>query len=104
MLVTKRKPVSVGEMLKYEYMEPLGLTQQELANAMGVQRRLVNELCMSKRSVTVKTAYLLGRVLGNSAEFWLNTQKRWDLWIFVNSDKFEEEIAKAKPIHSVDCV
>jgi hypothetical protein len=45
MIMTKRKSVSVGEMLREEFMRPLGLTQTALAEAMGVERRLVNELC-----------------------------------------------------------
>ena len=45
MLTTKRKPASVGEILVEEFMEPMGLTQGVLAEAMGVQRKHVNELC-----------------------------------------------------------
>jgi addiction module HigA family antidote len=45
MILTKRKPVSVGEILIEEFMEPLKITQVELANAMGVSRKTVNELC-----------------------------------------------------------
>lgn len=45
MLMTKRKPASVGEILIEEFMEPMGLTQAALAEAMGVQRKHVNELC-----------------------------------------------------------
>ena len=45
MLMTKRKPVGVGEILTQEFMEPMGLTQAALAQAMGVQRKHVNELC-----------------------------------------------------------
>jgi len=49
MLMTKRKPASVGEILSEEFMEPMGLTQGALAEAMGVQRKHVNELCNDRR-------------------------------------------------------
>jgi antitoxin HigA-1 len=45
MLMTKRKPASVGDILAEEFMEPIGLTQGALAKVMGVQRKHVNELC-----------------------------------------------------------
>ena len=56
MIITKRQPVSVGEMLIEEFMEPLAVTQGQLAKAMGVSRRMINEICNNKRSVTVDTA------------------------------------------------
>jgi addiction module HigA family antidote len=79
MLMTKRKPASVGEILVEEFMAPLGLTQGALAKAMCVQRKHVNELCNGRRSVTAPTALILARVFGNSPDFWLNVQRRSDL-------------------------
>ena len=52
MLMTKRKPATVGEILVEEFMQPMGLTQAALAEAMGVQRKHVNELCNDRRNVT----------------------------------------------------
>ncbi len=52
MLMTTRKPVTVAEILVEEFMEPMGLTQAALAEAMGVQRKHVNELCNDRRNVT----------------------------------------------------
>mgnify|MGYP001594586520 CR=1 FL=1 len=87
MLTTKRKPVSVGEILVEEFMQPLGLTQGTLAEAMGVQRKHVNELCNDRRNVTAATALILVRVFGNSADFWLNVQRRTDLWEAMHSPR-----------------
>jgi len=56
MLTTKRKPASVGEILVKEFIEPLGLTQGDLAQAMGVSRKHVNELCNDRRAITTDTA------------------------------------------------
>ena len=55
MLMTKRKPATVGEILVHEFMQPMGLTQAALAEAMGVQRKHVNELCNDRRTVTAAT-------------------------------------------------
>src|SRR5712691_1537147 len=98
MLTTKRKPATVGEILIEEFMQPLGLTQAALAEAMGVQRKHVNELCNNRRNVTAATALILARVFGNSPDFWLNVQRRSDLWEAMNSPRERERIERAKPL------
>ena len=98
MIMTKRKPVSVGEILTMDYMEPLGLTQGALAEAMGVPRQHINELVNGRRSVTIQTAAMLAKVFDTSIDFWLNTQKRTDLWNFLNSPKDVERLERVKPI------
>ncbi len=98
MLMTKRKPVSVGEILTGEFMEPMGLTQAALAEAMGVQRKHVNELCNDRRNITAATALILSRVFGNSPDFWLNVQRRNDLWEAMHSPKERQRIDRAKPL------
>ena len=101
MLMTKRKPVSVGEILVDEFIKPMGLTQGVLAEAMGVQRKHVNELCRERRSVTAPTALILARVFGNSPDFWLNVQRRRDLWEAMNSSRERERIERARPLTTV---
>jgi len=98
MLTTKRKPASVGEILIEEFMEPMGLTQGGLAEAMGVQRKHVNELCNDRRNVTAATALILGRVFGNSPDFWLNLQRRRDLWKAMHSPRERRRIERARPL------
>ena len=98
MLMTKRKPATVGEILVEEFMEPMGFTQQALADAMGVQRKHANQLCKGRRNVTAPTALILARVFGNSPDFWLNVQRRSDLWAAMNSPKKRERIERAKPL------
>ena len=85
MLTTKRKPATVGEILAEEFMQPLRLTQAALAGAMGVQRKHVNERCNNRRNVTAATELILARVFGNSHDFWLNVQRRKDVWEAMNS-------------------
>ena len=98
MLMTKRKPASVGEVLLEEFMAPMGLTQGALAKAMGVQRKHVNELCNGRRNVTAATALILARVFGNSPDFWLNVQRRSDLWDAMHSPRERERIKRARPL------
>lgn len=98
MLMTERKPVSVGQMLREEFMAPLGLTQGQLAEAMGVQRKHINELCTDRRTITADTALMLARVFGNSADFWLNLQRRNDLWEALHSPERRQRIERAKPL------
>ena len=98
MLMTKRKPATVGEILLEEFMRPLGLTQVALARAMGVPRKHVNELCNDRRNVTAPTALILARVFGNSADFWLNVQRRSDLWAAMHSPRDRDRIKRAKPL------
>jgi antitoxin HigA-1 len=100
MLHTKRKPASPGEILAEEFMAPMGLTQGALAQAMGVPRKHVNELCNDRRSVTAATALILARVFGNSADFWLNVQRRSDLWNVMHSPRERERVERAKPLKS----
>ena len=97
-MMTKRKLVSVGEMLEEEFMKPLKLTQTALAQAMGVERRLVNELCNDRRAVTVDTALMLARVFGNTPEFWLNVQRRTDLWQALNTPERRKRIERARSV------
>ncbi|HJT11379.1 MAG TPA: HigA family addiction module antitoxin [Dongiaceae bacterium] len=97
-MLTTRKPASVGEILTTEFLEPMGLTQGQLAKAMGVPRKHANELCTDRRAVTADTALILARVFGNSADFWLNLQRRVDLWDAMNTPKRRKRIERAAPI------
>src|SRR5467141_2937311 len=100
MLMTKRKPATIGEILVEEFMQPLGLTQGALAAAMGVQRKHVNELCNGRRNVTAPTALILARVFGNSPDFWLNVQRRSDLGQAMHDPRSRERIRRARPLRS----
>jgi addiction module HigA family antidote len=98
MVMTKRKPSPVGEILIAEFMEPMRLTQGALADAMGLQRKHVNGLCNNRRNVTAATALILARVFGNRPDFWLNTQRRTDLWNAMHSPKELARIERARPL------
>ena len=86
-----------NRLIKYP---PSSRTQRALAEAMGVPRKHVNELCNDRRAVTAATALILARAFGTSAEFWLNIQRRRDLWEAMNSPRQRERIARAKPLRA----
>jgi addiction module HigA family antidote len=98
MLMTKRKPATVGEILAEEFLSPMGITQGQLAEAMAVPRKHVNELCNDRRAITAPTALILSRVFGNSPDFWLNVQRRTDLWNAMHSPYEQERINRARPL------
>jgi addiction module HigA family antidote len=77
---TNRPPTSIGEILAEDYMKPLGLTQQQFADALGIDRPALNAIINGRRRVTVEMALRLGRVLRTSTGFWLNLQMMTDLY------------------------
>lgn len=73
------KPIHPGEILSKEFLEPLGLSQNELARRIGVPPRRVNEIVLEKRGITADTAMRLSKFFGTSAQFWLNLQSEYEL-------------------------
>lgn len=77
---TNREPTHPGEMLREEFLVPLGLTQKELANSIKVPYQRINEIIGGRRGVTPATALRLAKYFGMNAGFWLNLQMRFDLY------------------------
>lgn len=75
-----REPTHAGEVLLEEFLEPLGLSQRELAAGIRVPYRRVNELVNGRRGVTPSVALRLAKFFGTSPDFWMNLQQRWDLY------------------------
>jgi len=76
----KRQPTHVGEVLKEEFLEPLGMTQSHLAKALHTSFRAINELVNEKRGVTTEMALKLAKYFGTSPQLWLNLQNQFDLY------------------------
>jgi addiction module HigA family antidote len=74
-----RKPPHPGEFLDSRYLKPLSISQTELAQALGVSRRRVNELINGRRAITPDTAVRLALFFGNDAAFWMHLQVAWDM-------------------------
>lgn len=96
---THRPPTHPGEMLHEEFLVPLGVTKSAFATRLGVPRSRLNATINGRRGVTPDAALRLERVLGMSAEFWLDLQKDWDLWHALRS-KDAAEIARPEPIRT----
>jgi antitoxin HigA-1 len=77
---THRPPTHPGEMLLEEFLIPLGLTQQSLADAIHVSYQRVNEIINHRRGITPSTALRLSKFFSTSADFWMNLQQCWDLY------------------------
>jgi antitoxin HigA-1 len=71
--------ISPGEMLREEYLRPLGLGQAELATALGISLNRLNEIVLGKRSITADTAIRLSTYFKMSPQFWMRLQADWDL-------------------------
>jgi len=67
-------------MLREDFMPDYALTVAGLAEALGVSRQSINELLRRRRAVSPEMALRLGKLFGNSPEFWLNAQRAVDLW------------------------
>jgi antitoxin HigA-1 len=72
-------PTHPGEVLREDFLKPLGLSQYALAKAIGVPQIRVSEIVNGKRAVTPDTALRFGRYFGTSAEFWIGMQATFDL-------------------------
>lgn len=77
---SEREPTHPGEVLLEEFLQPMDLTQKELANGIHVPYQRVNEIVNGKRGVTPSTALRLARFFDTSSGFWMNLQLTWDLY------------------------
>ncbi len=77
----KMRPVHPGEVLREEFLVPLGISAHALALELRVPAPRINEIVRERRSVTPETALRLARYFGTTAQFWLNLQTSYDLKI-----------------------
>jgi antitoxin HigA-1 len=90
------RPTHPGEMLREDFMPDYSLSVAGLAKAAGVSRQTVNELLRERRALSPEMALRLGRLFGNSPEFWLNAQRAVDLW--EAEQAFGDELERIKPL------
>ena len=79
--MTKKEfaPVTPGEMLKEEFLAEYGLSQNQLAKAIGISPNRITEIVNNRRRITADTALRLSLYFGSSPEFWMNLQSHYDL-------------------------
>jgi len=92
MKTKKIQPIHPGEILMEEFLSPLGLSQNQLANDIGVPPRRINEIVHGKRRITADTALRLARYFKMSPQFWLGLQMDYDLDI--EEDKLSKKLNK----------
>ena len=79
MATNKMRPIHPGEILREEYLAPLGMSANALAMALHVPAPRINEIVRERRAVTPDTALRLARYFDTTAQFWLNLQTSFDL-------------------------
>ena len=77
--MTRLEPVHPGEILKYDFMDPLALSATALATAIGVTPVRINEIVRGRRGITAGTALRLARYFDTDAQSWMNLQTRYEL-------------------------
>ena len=75
----KLPPIHPGEILREEFLAPLGISANELALALRVPATRINDIVREKRGITADTALRLSRYFGTTPRFWMNMQASWEL-------------------------
>jgi addiction module HigA family antidote len=83
---TNRIPTHPGEMLLEEFLDPMGISQRDLADNIHVPYQRINEIVNGRRGITPSTALRLAKFFDMSPDFWMNLQLRWDLY-FAQQDE-----------------
>jgi antitoxin HigA-1 len=91
MLPKNRQPTHPGEIIRYEYLDELNMTQQQLADSIGITRVRINEIILGKRSITPDTAFRLAKLFNTTPEFWIGLQTNFDMWNTLQKRKKEYE-------------
>ncbi|QIS23043.1 HigA family addiction module antitoxin [Nocardia terpenica] len=98
---TPLPPTSPGEILAEEFMEPLRISQNALARALGVPARRINQIVHGKRAITTRTALLLARYFGTTPEFWINLQTHYDL--VREREELSDKLGRIVPRQPLTC-
>ena len=91
-----RKPTTPGDVLQYEYLEPLNLKVADLADMLNVHRNTASALVNNNRKLTADMAVRLAKAFDTSIEFWLNLQLNVDIWEVQTNARTQEELSRVK--------
>ena len=98
MSTNRMRPIHPGEILREEYLVPLGMSANELAHAIGVAANRVTEIVRERRSITAETALRLGRAFRTTPAFWLNLQTAFDLRKQQASPETKKKLDSVRPL------
>jgi antitoxin HigA-1 len=79
-LPTNRPPTPPGEMLREEFLSPMQIDEQQLAESIHVPYQYIKEIIADQKSITPSIALRLAKFFDMSPDFWMNLQMRWDLY------------------------
>jgi addiction module HigA family antidote len=96
------RPVHPGEVLRKEYLEPLDLSANALAQALHLTPSRINDIVLERRGVTADTAVRLARYFGGTAQFWLNLQTMYDLRVAERSTETKRAVRQIDPLEQTD--
>lgn len=99
-MAKKRPPMHPGEVLREEFLIPLGMSAGKLAKTCGLPRTRIERIANEQTGVTADTALRLGRALSTTADFWMNLQNRYDMQ--VASRALGPALDKIKPLVGED--
>lgn len=85
-----RRPIAPGEILREDFIEPLGMPQGRLAEALGIDRTSLNEVVNGRRAVTPAMALRFAHAFGTTPQYWLNAQQAVDLYDALHSSVAKE--------------
>ena len=96
MSARRLQPIHPGEILREEFLDPMGISQYRLAKDISVDPRRINAIIQGKRAITADTALRLARFFGTSERFWLNLQAQYDLEVERDElgSRLEKEVKK----------
>lgn len=95
-------PVHPGEILRTEFMEPLGLTAGKVAKALGVPRTRIERLVREETQLTADTAERLGRYFGTGGDFWMNIRTSHDYSVVLKDPALRRELEAIIPLDRPD--
>ncbi|HID8744964.1 HigA family addiction module antitoxin [Enterobacter mori] len=93
-----RKPTTPGDVLQYEYLEPLNLKISDLADMLNVHRNTISALVNNNRKLTADMAIRLAKAFDTTIEFWLNLQLNVDIWEAQTNSRTQEELSRIKTV------
>lgn len=98
-MATKLPPITPGDILLVEFLEPMGISQAQLARDIKVPPNRINQIINGKREITADTALRLGKYFGIEPEFWLNLQMRYNMKVVKEKTgkQIEKEVNKYIP-------
>ena len=95
------KPTTPGDVLQYEYLEPLNLKISDLAEMLNVHRNTISALVNNNRKLTADMAIKLAKAFDTTIEFWLNLQLNVDIWEAQSNARTQEELSRIKTVAEV---